>query len=722
MAIDTSFRNGFFSKSVQGNRGATQICCDCKKEWSKSIQRRRWYHWAWDTGPGGFQLGTPRPGVEISPHISQRELIMCGFAGALTQPSNAASLENAVSMMASAILHRGPDDGGVWIDASAAVGLSHRRLSIVDLSAAGHQPMLSRSERFALVYNGEIYNHAALRHQLDQRGDFAWQGHSDTETLLAGFECWGVEATLQKAIGMFAFALWDRETRQLMLGRDRLGEKPLYYGWQGQSFIFGSELKALKAHPEFSATVDRNALALYMRHNCVPAPYSIYEGIRKLEPGCMLVLSEYQKLPAISQYWSGREVVQRGREDQFSGNADAAVNALEALLTDAVGQQMVADVPLGTFLSGGIDSSTIAAIMQSQATRPVRTFSIGFDEPGYNEAEHAKAVAAHLDTDHTELYVSAQQAMDVIPFLPQIYDEPFADSSQIPTYLVSKMARQHVTVALSGDAGDELFAGYNRYTMTASMWKKINALPAIARKSIATAIRALPPSAWDALASPLSRVAGGRLNAVGDKLHKGAGVLGSATEDDLYRRLVSHWEDPASVVMNGCEPPSLLTDPKRHPSVAGVERMMAFDMLTYLPDDILTKVDRAAMAVSLETRVPFLDHRVVEFAWRLPLEYKLREGQGKWVLRQVLYKHVPKALMERPKMGFGVPLAAWLRGPLREWAETLLNKQRLLQEGYFHADIVRRKWAEHLSGTRNWAYHLWDVLMFQAWLEHNVKP
>lgn len=644
---------------------------------------------------------------------------MCGVAGVFTRSANVADLESNVTSMANAIRHRGPDSGGVWLDLSAGVGLSHRRLSIVDTSEAGHQPMLSSSNRFAFVYNGEIYNHQQLREELSEEQSTPWNGHSDTETLLACFERWGVEATLQKTQGMFGFALWDSQKRELVLGRDRLGEKPLYYGWQGHDFIFGSELSALRAHPAFRAVIDRNALALYMRHNCVPAPYSIFEGIHKLEPGCLLTLPISSQIPTIHRYWSGSEAVKVGKASAFAGSATQAVDELESLLSRSIRQQMVADVPLGAFLSGGIDSSTVVALMQAQSSRPVRTFSIGFNEPGYNEAEHAKVIAHHLGTDHTELYVSAEQALDIIPLLPHIYDEPFADSSQIPTYLVAQMAKQRVTVALSGDAGDELFAGYNRYTLTSSMWRKISTLPTFARQALAGGIRSVPPAGWDAVAQPFSRFMGGRLAAFGDKLHKGADVLGCSNEEDLYRRLVSHWDDPASVVIGATEPHTVLTDPARTLSVEGVERMMALDMLSYLPDDILTKVDRAAMAVSLETRVPFLDHRVVEFAWKLPLEYKLRDGQGKWVLRQVLYKHVPKALMDRPKMGFGVPLAAWLRGELRDWAEALLDEQRLVKEGYFHPQQIRRKWAEHLSGTRNWAYHLWDVLMFQAWLEKN---
>lgn len=642
---------------------------------------------------------------------------MCGFAGTLEAVVGVADSGDVVLKMNQAISYRGPDDFGIWTDPVSGVALGHRRLAIVDLSAAGHQPMLSRSERYVLVFNGEIYNHLSLRRELAALGGAEdWKGTSDTETLLAGFEVWGIAETVEKAIGMFAFAVWDRQARVLTLGRDRLGEKPLYYGWQGQSFLFGSELKALQQHPSFEAQVDRGALALFMRHNAIPSGACIYRGIRKLQPGCLASVSLGKREPDIHSYWSAERVIRQGIELPFAGSPEAAVQQLDELLLSAVGQQMVADVPLGAFLSGGIDSSTIVALMQAQSSKPVRTFSIGFHEPGYNEAEHAKAVARYLGTEHTELYVTSSQAQDVIPRIPDIYDEPFADSSQIPTYLVSALAKQHVTVSLSGDAGDELFAGYNRYLMTSRLWGHLSKLPMFMRKGVALGITAAPPSAWNALASPFARLRDANL---GDKLHKGARVLTAGNIDELYRRLISHWQDPAQVVIGAEEPDTLLTQNGLSSLDNGIERMMALDMMTYLPDDILTKVDRAAMSVSLETRVPFLDHRVVEFAWQLPLDYKLREGQSKWVLRQVLYRYVPRELIERPKMGFGVPIGAWLRGPLRDWAEELLDESRLRQEGYFHPQPIRLKWAEHLSGKRNWQYLLWDVLMFQAWLAKN---
>ena len=652
---------------------------------------------------------------------------MCGFAGFLGPQRSATASEDLARLerMGNAIAHRGPDDSGLWADSAARIGLSHRRLAIVDLSAAGHQPMHSANGRYVLAFNGEIYNHMALRAELDKAGLApAWRGHSDTETLLAGFAAWGLQETVQRAIGMFAIAVWDRENRVLTLIRDRLGEKPMYYGWQGQGeqgvFLFGSELKALKAHPAFTAGVDRNALCLLMRHNYVPAPYSIYQGILKLEPGCLLTVSLEATDAALTRYWSAANAATSGVASLFEGTPQQAVDELEVLLKSAVKQQMMSDVPLGAFLSGGIDSSTVVALMQAQSSRPVQTFTIGFNEEGFNEAEHAKAVASHLGTDHTELYVSAQQAMEVIPKLPQLYCEPFSDSSQIPTFLVSQLARRKVTVSLSGDAGDELFCGYNRYMLANRVWQNLSAVPSGIRRMAASGIQALPPQRWNSIAKPIQVMLpkNMRYANLGDKLHKAAGVLASQNADSLYLGLVSHWDKPSHLVANSVEPPTWLQG--KTPALNGldpIQRMMALDTLTYLPDDILAKVDRAAMGVSLEGRVPFLDHRVVEFAWRLPQNLKLRDGQTKWALRQVLYRHVPKALIERPKMGFGVPIGDWLRGPLKDWAEALLDEARLKQEGFFNPVPIRQKWAEHLSGIRNWQSHLWDVLMFQAWLE-----
>jgi asparagine synthase (glutamine-hydrolysing) len=651
---------------------------------------------------------------------------MCGIAGYLNPAGFATSHGEGdvlLHRMGQAIVHRGPDDIGVWSDADAGVGFVHRRLSIIDLSPAGHQPMVSMSGRYVLIFNGEIYNYQALRADLEKHaGKTAWRGHSDTEVMLSGFDAWGVAPTIQKCIGMFAFALWDRQARALTIGRDRLGEKPLYYGWQGKTFIFGSELKALKAHPEFRASVDRNAVALLMRHNYIPAPHSIYDGIAKLLPGTLLTVSAQLRDAQPIPFWRAARVIADSKARPFDGSCSDAVTALETLLKDAIRQQMVADVPLGAFLSGGVDSSTVVALMQAQSNRPVRTFSIGFDEETYNEAQHAMVVARHLGTDHTEMYVSPQDALSVVPYLPAMYDEPFADSSQIPTHLVSRMARKHVTVSLSGDGGDELFCGYNRYLLGHRIWGQLTRLPVPLRQGAAALLNGLSPSTLNALVRPLQGLLPRRhrFSNLAEKLHKGAAVLGCRTSADVYRGLVSHWDNPGAVVPGSIELPTMLTDGStRISGLTDIEQMMASDTLTYLPDDILCKVDRAAMSVSLETRVPFLDHRVVEFAWRLPQHLKLRDGVTKWVLRKVLYRYVPKALIERPKMGFGVPIDQWLRGPLRAWAEDLLDEPRLRREGYFDPSLIRRCWAEHQSGRHNWQYRLWDVLSFQSWLEAN---
>lgn len=660
-----------------------------------------------------------------------RAMHMCGILGFLGSGTGTSSNgEKVLKSMADSLAHRGPDDAGYWLDASRCIGLGHRRLAIVDISPAGHQPMLSSSGRYVIVLNGEIYNHRLLRKELEGAGLApAWRGHSDTETLLAAIDAWGVRRAVTRAIGMFAFAVWDRQNGTLVLGRDRIGEKPLYYGWQrgdeGAAFLFGSELKALRAHPAFEGSIDRGALSLLLRHNYIPAPYSIYQGIFKLRPGCLLEVSLGRREPRIEAYWSVANAAEAGTANVFAGDSREAVDELELLLKDAVGQQMMADVPLGAFLSGGVDSSTIVALMQAQSSRPVKTFTIGFEEEGYNEAEHARLVATHLGTEHTEMYVTAEQAMAVIPRLPLLYDEPFADQSQIPTFLVSRLARQHVTVALSGDAGDELFCGYQRYPSTENLiksWNKITAGPFALRKLVAAGLTSVSADAWNKLAGTVEGLLPRSLRGanIGNKLHKGAGALASRSPDALYWSSVSYWHDPASVVLHGYEPPTLLHD--EAPEMAGldtVQRLMALDMLTYLPDDILVKVDRAAMGVSLETRAPFLDHRVVEFAWRLPQSMKLRDGHAKWALRQVLDRYVPRSLIERPKMGFAIPVGHWLRGPLRDWADALLDDSRLRHDGFFHADLIRRKWKEHLSGEHNWEYHLWGVLMFQAWAGHN---
>lgn len=657
---------------------------------------------------------------------------MCGITGFVGYGGLSSGAVHTVALrMGEAIRHRGPDDSGIWQDAVAQVALVHRRLSILDLSPAGHQPMVSVSGRYVLVFNGEIYNHLDLRSSLENVGSggaawVGWRGHSDTETLLAGIQAWGLEETLRRSTGMFAIALWDRQERSLSLARDRMGEKPLYYGRQRGIFLFGSELKALKAHPAFENEINRDAIALQLRHNYIPAPYSIYQGIKKLPPGTILRLDSGALTGcsvvddmAAKPYWSLADAVERGRADPFTGSDAEAVVALDGLLRAAVARQMVSDVPLGAFLSGGIDSSTIVALMQSQSTRPVKTFTIGFNEAGYNEAEHAKSVARHLGTEHTELYVTSAQARDVIPRLPALYDEPFSDASQIPTFLVSEMTRQHVTVSLSGDAGDELFGGYNRY-----LWaKNVNrffGLPGFVRRAVVGGLTSLPPATWNKLFSTAGRVTPKRLryDNPGDKIHKLAGLLGISRKEDIYKHVVSHWHTPGDVVFDASEPRTEISHPNFDLELAGYEnRMMYLDAATYLPDDILVKVDRASMAVSLETRVPFLDHQIVEFACKLPLSLKIRHGQGKWILRQLLHNYVPQELIDRPKMGFGVPIEHWLRGPLRDWAESLLDESRLHREGFFNPVPIRQKWAEHLGGKRNWQYQLWNVLMFQAWLE-----
>lgn len=645
---------------------------------------------------------------------------MCGIGGYFSPIDAAHSGDVVLTAMGEAMSHRGPDDAGIWNDPAAGIGFTHRRLAIVDTSPAGHQPMKSSNARYVIVYNGEIYNHMDLRHDLASAGHhFNWVGHSDTETLLAAIQTWGLEASLQRCIGMFALALWDRQAKTLTLARDRMGEKPLYYGWQGsgteRTLLFSSELKVLKAHPSFTATVDRSALALYLRHNYVPAPYSIYQGIQKLEPGHIVDITANGNVTPPRAFWSLAEVAAKGMADPLKLSDTEMTDTLEVALSQAVGRQMMADVPLGAFLSGGVDSSAIVALMQAQSTKPIRTFTIGFTEAAYDEAIYARAVADHLHTHHEQVIVSGQQALDVIPRLPTLYDEPFADSSQIPTYLVSQMARQHVTVALSGDAGDELFCGYNRYAFTRNLWSKLSRVPTPLRNAAAAAIQGVSPQYWDGILAPFLMImpSSKRLANVGDKLHKGAGILAANDIDQLYEGLISQWPEPASVLASGREPEGR-QDLSHFPDT---ERMMVRDGLGYLPDDILVKVDRAAMGVSLETRVPMLDHTIAELAWRIPMHQKVRGNETKWALRQVLYRHVPRSLIERPKTGFGVPLQAWLRGPLRDWAEALLDEQRLRNEGYFVPGVVRQKWTEHVSGRRNWSYQLWGILMFQAWLD-----
>ena len=646
---------------------------------------------------------------------------MCGIAG-FFGPSDARStdeMRTITKRMTDAMIHRGPDDDGVWTDVDCGIALGHRRLSILDLSPLGHQPMASADGRFVIAFNGEVYNFQDLRAELEQHG-YSWRGHSDTEVMLAAFCHWGVTEATRRFNGMFAFALWDRQDRVLHLGRDRLGEKPLYYGWVNGTLIFGSELKVLKPFPGFSGEINRDAIAGLLKLNYIADPHCIYKGIHKLPPATLLSWNGSAERPSPVVYWDIKKVAESAVDSPFTGTPQEAVDELERLLMEAVKIRMISDVPLGAFLSGGVDSSTIVALMQKQSNKPVRTFTIGFNEKDYNEALFAKEVAQHLGTDHTEMYVTPKEALEVIPNIPHMFDEPFSDYSQIPTYLVSKIARQHVTVSLSGDAGDELFTGYERYFMGKKIWDRIRPLPHFARQGLAGALTLLPPSAINALVSPGKALLPEKWRhvSIGDKVHKLAEVLRTEEPVDMYQNLVSHWKAPHEVVIGGHEPLTALTDKGQWPRVPDFShRMMHLDMETYLPGDILTKVDRAAMAVSLEGRIPLLDPRVIEFAWKLPLSMKVRDGKGKWVLRQVLYKHVPERLIDRPKMGFSVPIGTWLRGELKDWAEALLDESRLKREGYFHPAPIRQKWDEHQKGHRNWQYYLWDVLMFQAWLE-----
>ena len=648
---------------------------------------------------------------------------MCGIAGALTlAPSIDARAE--IEAMTAALYHRGPDAGAVFVDQSAGVSLGHRRLTIIELSERGAQPMRSADGRFVFVFNGEIYNHLSLRHELEATHSVDWRGTSDTETLVECFAAWGVASTLRKAVGMFAFALWDRAERKLTLARDRFGEKPLYYGFFGYGaatiLLFGSELKALRAHRAFDHSVDRNALALFLRYSYVPTPHTIYCNTYKLEPASILNIRP-EEIAArgrpITRYWRYEEIVAAGLAEPFDDEC-AAIDALEASLSKAVGLQLIADVPVGAFLSGGINSSTIVALMQAQASRPVKTFTVGFDETGFDEAPHARDVARHLRTDHCEIRVTANEARSVIPKLPTIYDEPFGDSSQIPTSIICAVARREVTVALSGDAGDEMLGGYNRYAIGPKLWRGIETVPRALRGATGTATARLPNWAWSALARAPGL--GKSLAPFKEKAYKLGPVLGAMEDsDDLYRALVTEWAAGAAPALSASPASTRLEDlgfagGVRHPA----QRMMLFDGLTYLPDDILAKVDRAAMAVSLETRVPLLDHRVAEAAWRLPPSMLFRDGRGKWALRQVLYRHVPQELVERRKAGFDIPIGQWLRGPLRDWAEDLLSERRLREEGYLDTAVIRTLWTQHRSGRRDWTPRLWNILMFQAWLSH----
>lgn len=624
---------------------------------------------------------------------------MCGLAGFLGRdlPADHECAE-IVARMADTLVHRGPDDAGTWVNAQDGIALGFRRLAIIDVTPAGHQPMVSESGRYVIVFNGEVYNFASIREALAQAGHSCdYRGHSDTEVMLAAIERWGLEAAVGKFLGMFAFALWDRKLRRLHLVRDRLGVKPLSYGWAGGTLLFGSELRAFVGHPGFRPEVDRASLSLLMRFGYLPAPHAIYEGVRKVRPGTILSFSPTDmRQPIETTYWSARQACEAAHAAPFTGSEEEAMEQLDQLLHDSVRLRMISDVPLGVLLSGGIDSTAVAAVMQSESRVPVKSFTLGFDEAPHDEAAPARAVARHLGTQHTETRISGTEALSLLPKVVAECDEPFADSSYLPTYLISALARQHVTVALSGDGADELFGGYTRYFAMPSRWRKVGWMPAELRSTLAKILR------------------GAR---AGRKVQSLAELLDVAGPEQLYRDTTSDWSPTDGVVLNASPAPPTAFDelPSCPPGWTFEEWVMLTDVLTYLPDDILFKVDRASMAASLEAREPLLDHRLVELAWRLPLRLKMRGHQGKWILRRLLSKYVPPDLFERPKRGFSLPLAEWLRGPLRDWAESLLDEHRMRQEGFFDAEKVRSKWREHLSGSRNWHPHLWDVITFQLW-------
>lgn len=648
---------------------------------------------------------------------------MCAIVGIISceigKPGNV-----DVQRMRDVLAHRGPDDAGEWLDENAEIALGHRRLAIIDLTPTGAQPMHSSCSRYVMVFNGEIYNFQLLRDELTHlHPGHIWRGTSDTEVVLAGVSYWGIETTLTKLDGMFAIAIWDKAERSLYLARDRMGEKPLYFGYVGKQFAFASELKAMKVLEGWRNEIDRVALTAYFRYSYVPSPMSIFKGVAKLMPGhyIRVTSTDVRKalLPQSAAYWKLDDAIAIGRVYPFVGSETEATDQLEKLLIDSISKQMVSDVPIGAFLSGGVDSSTVVSLMQAQRSSPIQTFTIGFNEAEFNEAEHAKAIAAHLGTQHHELYVTAAQTLDVIPLLPTLFDEPFADSSQIPTYLIARFARSKVTVSLSGDGGDELFCGYNRYTWVHKIWATMSPFPMPVRRLVGRVASALPSTLIEssyAIAKPLLP-AWLQFPNPADKWAKTADLIGVADSGALYKRIVSSWQTPESLVIDGKEPLSIfeLSEPQSHHLNLG-EQMMRFDALTYLPDDILVKVDRASMGVGLESRAPLLDRRIVEFAWHLPMSMKLRGGVSKWILREVLHRYVPRELIERPKMGFGVPIDQWLRGALRPWAESLLDEKLLDQQGYLNVALVRKLWLEHISGKHNWQYQLWTVLMFQSWL------
>jgi len=650
---------------------------------------------------------------------------MCGIAGQIVKNyrSSDFNLISSTTDMINKLNHRGPDDMNVWQDESLGICFGHKRLSIIDLSSKGRQPMCSADGRYVITFNGEIYNYLELKRELENSNQnilskpIQWKGYSDTEVMLEAISRWGVYGATKRFTGMFSFALWDRSEKRLYLVRDRIGEKPLYYGWVDGVLLFGSELKALCAHPKWKGEIDRDSLALFMKFNYIPAPYTIYKQIRKLEPGCITHVSLMDKHEEFNckRYWSIDNTVNQSR---LNIDEVTAVNKIESALSKSIERQMIADVPLGAFLSGGIDSSLIVALMQNLSTKPIQTFTVGFHDDSYNEANYAANVARHLGTEHKEFYVTAQDAIDVIPMLPNMYDEPFADSSQIPTYLISKLTRDHVTVSLSGDGADEFFGGYNRYLWGKNIWDRIKIFPLPLRKLIADLIKSPSPQTWDNLFSVLGRFLPNKYlhQSMGNKLHKLSKIVGATSANNVFFELISLWCNDDFVIGSkriSSKETDLL---KKYNNLDFTEFMMCVDMQSYLPDDILTKVDRATMSVGLESRAPYLDHELIELAWSLPLDMKIKNGKSKWLLRKILHKYIPKEMIERPKMGFGVPMDSWLRGPLRDWAEDLLSESKLKSDGYLKTSLVREKWDDHISGKRNWQYHLWGVLMFQAWL------
>ena len=661
---------------------------------------------------------------------------MCGFVGFIAGSDiKSDRYQEIIQNMTDTIALRGPDDSGLWFNSEKNLVFGFRRLAIQDLSEAGHQPMHSSSKKYTICFNGEIYNHLEMREALQKEStEILWRGHSDTETILCAIDHWGIERTLKSISGMFALSIWDRDSNLLTLARDRFGEKPLYFGWVNNSFIFGSQLKAFKTFPYFNNPISKEALSKYLRFNYVPAPFSIYEDIFKLEPGCYVQIETLssKKQPASSkQYWSLQETIRDAKKDIIV-DEEIAVKTLKTQLEKSVSQQMLSDVPLGAFLSGGVDSSLIVSIMQSQASSPIKTFTIGFDDADYDESKHAKKIAEYLGTDHQELIVTAQDAQEVIALLPDLYDEPFADSSQIPTYLVSRLAKQKVTVALSGDAGDELFAGYNRYFWGPRVWKNISWLPHFFRRALSRMVYLISVNRWNQLGSIVQILTRGfiSINRMGDKAYKFADRLRNVkTIADLYLSLVTQWDDPSFLIRNFDQKindpvfriGSLNGDRIEHSNLNEMEKMMYLDTITYLPDDILCKVDRASMGVSLETRVPFLDPKIVDIAWRIDPSLKTKNGISKSLLKELLYTYVPKGLLERPKSGFGVPVGDWIRGDLRGWATDLLSKDRIEADGIFNFAPIDKLWKEHLSCKRDWTHKLWSILMFQAWLHHNKK-